>query len=109
MGTAVLHTAFGLLPKIYGEEWSEFSRLRLWKSVSIANDRNMAAFWFVIFGPTLFLAGLAIYEIEMAGIGLPRSFGWTLLGVSAVGSVMCPKSGFTILLLPQAIYYLVSS
>ena len=109
MTTAIVHVAFGLMPKIYGAEWRSFAQKKFWRSVWIENDRNMAAFWFVIFGPVLFLAGLSIYEIETAGLDLPASIGWTLLTVSTVGAIMSPKSGFAALLLPQAIFYLYAA
>jgi len=108
MATAIIHVLFGLGPKVYGAEWRNFVRSKLWKSVWIDNDKNMAAFWFVIFGPVLFLTGMSVYEIETAGLALPSSIGWTLLGVSTFGAIMCPKSGFTVFLLPQAIFYLCS-
>jgi hypothetical protein len=108
ISTAVLHVVFGLLPLVYGADWKKYIRSGLLNSVQIDNDRSMAAFWFVIFGPVLFLAGLAIYELETQLGVLPASLGWVLLIFSVIGSLVTPKSGFTVLLLPQVIYYLCS-
>jgi len=109
MATAIIHVSFGLLPKVYGSEWRRFAEAKFWRSILLDNDKNMAAFWFVAFGPVIFLAGLAIYELEAGGLALPASIGWTLLAIAAVGAVMSPKSGFTVFLLPQAIFYLYAA
>jgi len=53
------------------------------------------AFWFVMFGPLLMLAGqVAIYAVGIADLRLLRLVGVNLLVVSAVGLVALPRSPF---------------
>ena len=77
--------------------------------VLIHDDRKMAAFWFVIAGPLFFMMGMLVYFIEVSGLALPISFGGVMIAVALIGSIMSNKSGFTILLLPQAVYYLLAA
>ena len=106
MITAAIHVLFGLMPSIYLHDWKEFFKKGLWNQVFITDDRKVASFWFVMAGPLFFTIGLLIYEIEVQGMKLPVSIGWSILATSLVGVVLCPKSGFTIFILPQAIFYL---
>lgn len=107
--TGVIHIAFGLMPAIYGSQWKQFLNLRIFNTVWVNNDKNMAAFWFVIFGPIMIALGLAVYELETQFSILPMSVGWALLSISILGSIMTPKSGFTVLLIPQSVFYLLSA
>ena len=53
------------------------------------------AFWFVMFGPLLMLAGqVAIYAVGIADLRLLRLVGVNLLVMSAVGLVALPRSPF---------------
>ena len=108
MLTGVIHIVFGLLPFMYFTDWQRFFMAGLWNTVSRDSDRGMAAFWFVIAGLLMFLIGLAIFEIERRTAILPLSIGLVFLGMTLFGCVMAPKSGFTLLLLPQAVFYLYS-
>ena len=105
MGTGVIHILYGLLPMAYQKDWYEFYQKKFWNLVTITSDRKMAAFWFVIAGPFMFLTGLILYELEIQGF-MPLSVGWVFLTISLTGAIMAPKSGFTIFLLPQALFYL---
>jgi len=54
-----------------------------------------SAFWFVMFGPLLMLAGqVAIHAASINDAHLMRLVGGYLLGVSAVGTLALPKSPF---------------
>jgi hypothetical protein len=94
---------------VYLSDWVNFFRNKLWSQVDIKVDRKMAAFWFVIAGPLIAVIGLLIYDFELKGLLLPINVGWILLSIAILGAVMSPKSGFTFLLIPQAIYYLLSA
>ena len=53
------------------------------------------AFWFVMFGPLLMLAGqVAIYAASIGDVHLIRLVGAYLLGVSVVGIFALPRSPF---------------
>lgn len=107
IATGLLHVVFGFSRPNYQREWSSFFQHRLWNTVSIGKDKDMAAFWFVICGPFMALCGIALYELEVRGI-TSSLFGWIFLGMSILGAIMTPKSGFTALLIPQALFYLAS-
>jgi hypothetical protein len=109
MATGFLHVVFALMPVAYQKDWTEFWKKRLWNQVLINDDRKMAAFWFLIAGPLFFIIGHLIYTIEVQGLPLPISVGWMLFAVGTLGATMSHKSGFTVLILPQAIYYLLSA
>jgi hypothetical protein len=54
-----------------------------------------SAFWFIMFGPLLVLAGhVAIHAASIGDAYLIRLVGFYLLGVSAVGVCALPKSPF---------------
>lgn len=57
------------------------------------------AFWFVIFGPLLMLAGhTAIHAVAVADLALLRLVGSYLLVTSAIGAAAFPKSPFIVAL-----------
>ncbi|MBI1860390.1 MAG: hypothetical protein HYR96_05680 [Deltaproteobacteria bacterium] len=108
IATGVVHIAFALSPAVYWKDWIGFSKRTFWNQVLITSDRSMAAFWFLLAGPLFVLLGMAIYEIEMSGGPLPKSIGVGLLMLGVGGAFMSPKSGFTVFILPQALFYLFS-
>jgi len=62
-----------------------------------APEERRSAFWFVMFGPLLMLAGqVAIHAASIGDAHLIRVVGAYLLGVSAVGVLALPKSPFLV-------------
>lgn len=59
--------------------------------------------WFLVAGVGLILSGLLALGYDRP---LPASVGWGLLGLSVVGVLLMPTSGFW-LLIPQAVYILL--
>jgi hypothetical protein len=60
-----------------------------------APEVRRTAFWFVIFGPLLMLAGhTAIHAVSTAALPLLKIVGWYLLAVSVIGVAALPKSPF---------------
>jgi uncharacterized membrane protein len=58
-----------------------------------------AAFWFVLFGPLLWLLGRIVDRaIEQADGCLLRTIAWYLLGFGIVGAAVMPVSGFWLLI-----------
>ncbi len=57
-------------------------------------------FWFLIFGPFIFMLGYLLAWIEREGKNAPASIGWQLLIVTLAALVLDPKGGFWFLLLP---------
>ncbi len=109
MATGLVHVLFGLMPLVYGRDWLRFYQNSFSNVVTVENDRAMAAFWFVMTGPMFVIIGALIFSMESQGLPLPAVVGWMLLAVSLLGAVMSHKSGFTVLLLPQTIFYLFSA
>lgn len=59
------------------------------------SDERRSAFWFVMFGPLLMLAGqVAVHAAATGDAHLIRVIGAYLLGVSAIGVLALPKSPF---------------
>lgn len=100
MGT--LHTFIGLIDGY--PLFLEMVREGLLNTVAVSPERE-AIFWFLVSGIALILTGLLALGYEHP---LPASFGWGLLILSLVGTLMLGPSGF-LLVIPQAIYILVVS
>ena len=67
-------------------------------------DRR-AAFWFIIFGPLLVMAGhVTIHAVNTADARLLKIMGFYLLGVGLVGSLALPKSPFWVGLVSAAVF-----
>lgn len=59
------------------------------------SDARRAAFWFVIFGPLLILAGhVAIHAVQVNDLPLLRLVGAYMSVISAVGFAAFPRSPF---------------
>lgn len=69
-----------------------------------APEFRRTAFWFVMFGPLLVLAGhVAMHAAATGDLHLYRLVGLYLLGISAVGVIVLPKFPFLIGLLISAL------
>lgn len=100
---SVIHTLFALV--VFGRVLRSLVERGLFNTVG--KDPQVAAVaWFVLFGVVLFIAGLAVDALEAARVPLPRSLGWSLLALVALGLVLMPASGFW-LALPPAVALLV--
>lgn len=100
--TGSLHTLIGV---VYGyPQLVAMASEGLLNTVTVSPERE-AIFWFLVTGVSLILTGLLALGYERP---LPASFGWGLLVLSVVGTVVLGPSGF-LLMIPQAIYSLVVS
>lgn len=61
-----------------------------------------AVVWSLLFGAVAFIGGLAVSALERSGAALPKSLGWCLFILAAVGAALVPVSGFW-LVFPPAI------
>ena len=61
---------------------------------------QFGAFWFLIAGPLMLLAGVAARSQEAAGLQPGARFGGVLLGSAVLGAAVFPVSGFWLLLVP---------
>jgi hypothetical protein len=69
-------------------------------------DHRRLAFWFMVFGPLLIMAGhVAVVAVEQTNYGLLKILGCYLLVTSALGVIALPKSPFwaTLILAPVLI------
>lgn len=98
IAVSMVHTVFGLV--VFSGPLVGMMRRGVFNTVG--EDALLGAVaWFLLFGFALFLAGLAIGELESASRRpLPRSLGWALLFVILVGVVLMPVSGFWLALPP---------
>jgi hypothetical protein len=68
-----------------------------------APEERRSAFWFVMFGPLLMLAGqIAVHAAEAGDSYIIRVIGAYLLGITSVGVFALPKSSFVVGLLLSA-------
>lgn len=102
LATGLLHTSLGV---VGGYSYlSAMVREGLIGTVAGSFERQ-ALFWFLVTGVSLLLIGLLALGYNRP---LPASFGWALLVLGVLGTLMLGPSGF-LLLIPQAIYILVVS
>ena len=100
--TGSLHTLIGFVDGY--PQLAAMARDGLFNTVTTSPERE-AIFWFLVTGVALILTGLLALGFERP---LPASFGWGLLALSVVGTVLLGPSGF-LLVIPQALYILVVS
>ncbi|WP_339862911.1 DUF6463 family protein [Paremcibacter congregatus] len=94
MIVAVIHMAFtyilapGLFPEIIATG-----------VLNSVTAENAAGVWFFLFGLPLFLIGLVVNWAEKDDrISLPCSLTWGLLGLTFLGIILMPASGFYLLI-----------
>lgn len=100
VATGLLYFATGLTAG-----WAEFSGMAndgFWLSAMASPERRFAT-WFTLAGFAFLLPGILALKSEHV---LPAYFGWTLLALGCVGTVLFGLSGF-VLIIPQAAYILV--
>jgi len=115
----ILHTRFALSPEAFGKQFNEFSKSYFFRIcegldelpvvAGHTNTEAFAAFWFFYFGILIIPLGLLVHSIEKNHMVLPHTFTISYLIVVVIGSYMIPTSGMTFLMLPHAIYMLVSN
>ena len=100
VAVAVIHTA--LVGAVFAPQFAALAREGVVNAVGTDAQGGLAV-WCALFGLLLLVLGLTIHACERACPGpLPRVLGWSLLGLTAVGVVLMPASGFW-LALPPAI------
>lgn len=104
IAVSAVHTVFAVA--VFGDVLAAIARRGFFNAVG--NDPLTGAVaWFVLFGAVLFVCGLAVAALEKPlSMGLPKSIGWSLLALGAVGVTLMPASGFW-LVFPPAIAVLV--
>lgn len=92
IGVSIIHTVFAIV--VFGNVLLSVIQRGVFNTVG-ADPMVGAVVWFVLFGAVLFICGLAVSALErsMSGV-LPKSLGWSLLGLSTLGVVLMPASGF---------------
>jgi hypothetical protein len=110
-----IHTILTLMPFVYGEQFKIFGHQYFFK----INDgflesgqmdyETFAAFWCFFFGILLFPLGFLLEYVEKNSLTIPRGFMWSHLIVILLGVYMIPLGGFTIFMLPHAIYMLIKN
>jgi len=100
IAVSVIHAvvAIAVFGKIYGSILNQ----GVFNTVGTDPMTGLAV-WFALFGAMLFVCGLTVNEFEKVISGpLPRSIGWGLVSVIAIGVTLMPASGFW-LAIPPAI------
>ncbi|MDQ1830409.1 DUF6463 family protein [Massilia scottii] len=102
LGVAFLHTVFAFV--VMGPIMLSMLDKGLFNSAKSMTEG--ATTWFFLFGILLALFAIPVYALEKAGVALPKSIGWGLIGMAALGVVLMPDSGFW-LVFPPAIAILM--
>lgn len=115
---SIMHTQFALSDEAFGRQFKEFAKSYFYKIskgteempiVSSAAYEHHAAFWFFYMGILLIPLGLLVHSLEKKNGTLPNSFTISYLIFVIIGSYMIPSSGMTLIMLPHAIYMLISN
>jgi hypothetical protein len=96
---AIIHTVFAVV--VFGNVLASIIQRGVFNTVG-KDPTTGAVVWFVLFGVALFICGLAVSALERSNSSLPRSLGWSLMALIALGVVLMPASGFW-LAIPPAI------
>ncbi len=115
----IMHLKLAFSSNGFGNQFLKFSRTyyfnicsgldELPPEIGKTNFVSFAAFLFFYFGILLILLGLLVHSIEKDNRPLPQYFTVSYLIFVLLGSYMIPNSGMTIIMLPHAIYMLVSN
>jgi hypothetical protein len=98
IGVAIIHTVFAIAES--GRVLASISQRGVFNTVG-ADPVIAAVVWCVAFGVLLFVCGLAVSALERVSSGvLPKSIGWSLLVLTALGVVLMPASGFWLVFPP---------
>ena len=90
---AIGHTLFGLA--VFGKIVARMLERGVVNSVGADPGANLAM-WFLMFGAVLALLGMAIHALERSGNvdAAARALGAGMLGLTVVGVMLVPQSGF---------------
>lgn len=97
MAIAVIHFLFGLFA--YAGPLTRIARDGVWNAVDPYGDRQ-EAFWFLVFAVPLFFFGQMVSQSAARGQTVSPSLGWELLGLSLLGALLMPVSGFWLAIAP---------
>lgn len=98
IAVSIIHTVFAVV--VFGKVLASIVQRGVFNTVG-SDPMTAAVVWFVLFGVVLFICGLAISALEHASTGLlPKSLGWSLLALVALGVVLMPVSGFWLAIPP---------
>ncbi|MES2017778.1 MAG: DUF6463 family protein [Pseudomonadota bacterium] len=103
MGVSVGHTLFAVA--VFNQQLTSIVQRGFFNTIGDA--KTGLAVWFVLFGAILCLLGMAVDTLEQRSADpMPKSLGWGVLALTAVGVCLMPASGFW-LVFPAAIAMLV--
>jgi succinate-acetate transporter protein len=115
----MLHTKLVVSSDGCGKQFMKFSESYFFKicgglnelpaTVGKTNFEVFASFWFFYFGIFLIPLGLLVHSIEKEKRILPHYFTISYLIFVLIGCYMVPNSGMTLIMLPHAIYMLLSN
>lgn len=115
LSIGAIHTLLTIAPFAYGTQFVHFAN-RAFFSINKGfletggmDYETFAAFWCFCFGIFLFPLGILVELVEKKGLKLPRPFLWSYLVAVLIGVYMIPWGGFTVFMLPHAIYMLVKT
>jgi len=105
IATGIIHTIFGIIVGKY----ILFAILKsgIFDAIDIESSRELI-FWFLICGVLIIALGHILhYYIQKEQKSAPKLLGYYLLGLSIIGCVVMPASGFW-LFIPQSLIILLA-
>lgn len=109
----IIHSLMTVSSFVYGKQFEHFAHQFFFNindgflAIGQLDYETFAAFWCFFFGIMLFPLGALLDHVEKRNVDIPRQFIWSYLVIIIIGVYMIPLSGFTIFLLPHAVYMLV--
>lgn len=113
-----MHTHLALTKGGFGSQFTGFAQKHFYKisdgmselpaKAGITNFESASAFWFFYFGILLIPLGLLAHSIEKEKKPLPNTFIISYLILVGIGAYMIPDSGMTVIMLPHALFMLIS-
>jgi len=91
IAVSIIHTLFAIV--VFRDDLSSVVQRGVFNTVG-RDPRVFAVAWFVLFGALMFICGLAVSALERSSTPLPKSLGWSTLGLATLGVVLMPASGF---------------
>lgn len=111
----IIHTLLTLLSSSFRKQFMNFADQYFFKindgflESGQMNYETFAAFWCFFFGILLFPLGVLLDYVEKNDLTISRQFVWSYLIIILIGVYMIPLGGFTIFMLPHAIYMLIKT
>jgi len=102
MFVSVGHTVVSVM--LFGKIYTSMLLQGLFQTVQ--DETTGSASWFLLFGFLLFILAWLIYVLEKRAVEIPKMIGGLLFGLTTLGVILMPLSGFW-LVYPAALFIIL--